>query len=134
MATKINIQGLRELDAALAELPRAVERRVMGNAVRAGARVIASAAKQGVPVDTGALKKSIVVRAGKRKRPGLVTALVGFLRPRSRIAHLVEYGTSHSAAKPFMRPALDGHGQEAAEKMKEALRAGIEREAAKLKR
>ena len=131
---QINIQGLRELDAALAELPNRVAKRVAGNAVRAGARVIAADARQRVPVDTGELKRSITVRAGKRKRRGVLTALVGFLRPTSRYAHLVEFGTSHSSGKPLMRPALDGSGAQAVEKVKENLRAGIEREAAKLRR
>lgn len=132
---EIRIDGLDALDRALAELPKAIAKRVAGNAVRAGARVIATEAKAQVPVLTGALRDSIVVRAARRGRAqGVVKAVVGFLRPASRIAHLVEFGTSHSAAEPFLRPALDGKGGEAVDKMKAILRAGVEREAQRLHR
>ena len=44
----------------------------------------------------------------------------------------VEFGTSKMRAFPFLRPAFDAKKIEAAERIKDALRQGIETEAAKL--
>ncbi len=130
MPMTVRILGAREMDSLLAELGPRVAKRVAGNAMRAGARVIRREARRRVRVRTGALKRSIVVRAGRE--PG--TAVVGFLRPTSRRAHLVEFGTRHSPARPFMRPAIDETANEVIEKIGERMFAGIEREAEKLLR
>jgi len=44
----------------------------------------------------------------------------------------VEFGTSKMAAKPFLRPAFEHTKMQAAERIKEALREGVERQAAKV--
>lgn len=133
MASSVKVTGLRELNDVLSKLAPNVQKRVAGNAIRAGARLVATDAKRRVPVDTGQLKRSIVVRAAKGVRTG-VGAVVAILRPRSRIAHLIEFGTSKTAAQPFLRPALDSQAQPAIRKVGEILRKGVEREAAKQRR
>jgi hypothetical protein len=54
--------------------------------------------------------------------------LIGFKKPASRRAHLIEYGTSRHGAQPFMRPAMDGKAAEALVAMAEAMATGILRE------
>lgn len=44
----------------------------------------------------------------------------------------VEFGTSKMAARPFLRPAFEAKKIDAAERIKDALREGIEKEAAKV--
>lgn len=127
---EIKVRGLRELDAALRLLPKNIEKRVLGNAIRAAGRVIAADAKTRVPRATGQLKRSIVVRA---VRGGAGRAVVGFLKPRSRIAHLIEFGTRFMAARPFLRPALDTKAPDAVRKFGEIAGKGVAREAAKLR-
>lgn len=71
-------------------------------------------AKRLVPVLTGALKRSITYtmpEGGSRSHTRVV--LIGFKPPVSRRAHITEFGTKRSAAKPFLRPALDGQAGKA---------------------
>ena len=128
------ITGAREMSRVLSKLPPKIGGRVLANAVRAGARVIAKEAKARVPVRTGALKKSIAVRkaTGRRASRTGVRVHVGFLKPVSRRAHLTEFGTAHSAAQPFLRPAFDSRAPAALAKIGQILGRGIERAATKL--
>lgn len=116
-----SLRGLVDISKALADLPKKVENRIVKNAVYRGATVIRDRARALVPIDTGALKSSIIAKA-KVLRKGVVYASAGvskktFARGRRqgreprRYAHLVEFGTEHSAAKPFMRPAFDNKEQ-----------------------
>ena len=41
-------------------------------------------------------------------------------------AHMVEFGTRHSRARPFMRPALDAKGQAAVNAVQETLRIKVD--------
>lgn len=51
-----------------------------------------------------------------------------------RYAHLVELGTSRSAAKPFIRPALDSQQGEIIERMAQGYNKGLARAVAKLRK
>lgn len=68
----IKLEGARELDRKLRELPRKLQRKVIRQALRAGMRPIHEAAKQNAPVATGLLKQSIKLRAMKRNRRGVI--------------------------------------------------------------
>lgn len=129
MVDRIQIKGLRELDAALKRLPERTAAKVTGNALAAGGRVVRDEAKLAVPVDTGELRDSIVVRRA-RGRAGQV--FVGFLKPTSRRAHLTEFGTSRASPKPFMRPALDVSRRAAINAIARRLMRGITAEVRKL--
>lgn len=129
MVERIQIKGLRELDAALRKLNERTAARVTGNALAAGGRVIRDEARLAVPIDTGELHDAIVVRRA-RGRAGQV--FVGFLKPTSRRAHLTEFGTSKASPRPFMRPALAAGARAAINAIGRMLGRGIEREAAKL--
>lgn len=129
----LKISGGPELEAALRELGNKIAGRLGINAVRAGARVIAATARAKVPVRTGRLKKSLRIfddRELSRLRGSERAAYAGTREP---YGHLVEFGTAHSAAKPFLRPALDEAGQAAIDRMTDNLASGIERETAKYK-
>jgi HK97 gp10 family phage protein len=100
--------------------------RIGDRALAAAARVIVREAKRRVPVRTGQLKKSIAAIKG-RGRASERLVQIGFRPPASRRAHFTEFGTSRSAAKPFMRPALDAKAEEALRVMTETLAVGIAR-------
>ena len=125
------VEGLTGLDRALRDLEPKLARRQLGNAVAAGGRVVRDEAKTRVPVDTGLLKESIVVR---RPRGTLGQAVVGFLSPVSRRAHLTEFGTSRARARPFMRPALATKADAAIAKIADTLRRGLDRLARSVRR
>jgi HK97 gp10 family phage protein len=146
----IQLVGVKELqrsmNALAPELMKSAERAVL----RAGAAPILKAAKQNAQSsrDSGLLYKSLGVNVKKVR--GITDARIG---PRTgmrqavsrdgkppRIAnpanysHLVEYGTSHSAAKPFIRPAVDSASPKVVDAMAQGLDKYLTRTAARLAR
>lgn len=134
MATTFSIKGAKEMEALLKVLGPNVARRVGQQAALAGAKVIAAEAKRLVPVRTGELQASIVAVADKEndKWQERVGAVIGFLKPASWRAHFTEFGTSNSAAHPFVRPAMDARAGDALDAMGKVMAKGIDREATKL--
>lgn len=152
--SELSILGLKELDAALQELPAKLEKNILRGAMRAGAKVMLDAARQQVPVRTGALRDSLTVRSGYQR--GRVTGTVRAGNSKVYYAHMVEFGTAkhfikpktarslfiaglfrdgvdHPGARsrPFMRPAFDSSSPAAIEAMAEYLRERIPKEFAK---
>lgn len=135
MAGRIDfkIDGAKEMERLLLELGPRTASKVGAQALRAGAKPIVQEAKRLVPKDTRQLEKAITTKT-ERQESGSDTrsVLIGFRKPRSRIAHLLEFGTSKMPARPFMRPALDGKAGEALDEMGKVLASSITREAQKL--
>lgn len=140
----IRIDGLRELDAALAELPKATGKNVLRRTgVRALAPVIADA-KQRVPVDDGDLRDSLKVTTRLSKRQQRLNAKavaegkasVQLYAGAAALphAHLVEFGTANMAPQPFMRPAWDANKDQVLQLIKDELGGEIEKAAARLAR
>lgn len=74
----VKIDGLKELDAALAQFKKSTARGVMTRALRKAAGPIADQARMDAPVDTGALRDSIgidVVRTGGAGRSAFASAM-----------------------------------------------------------
>lgn len=126
--------GSAEIERLLRQMPEKVAKKVTIAGLRAGARVLVKGMKARVPVRTGALRESITVSAAAKVTAGRGLVSVGFRKPVSRRAHLTEFGTEHSPAEPFIRPAIDQDGAEAIRAIGEALGRGIAREAGKLAR
>lgn len=126
------VQGLKELNDKLAQLPARLEKNILRGAIRAGAMPIVEDARRRAPVLSsldprrvfGALAKSI--RAiGVQMKNGMLTggvraggsASVG--RGKAKLeadafyARFVEFGTVKMAARPFLRPAIDSKTQAA---------------------
>ena len=130
---EFEIKGAKEMENLLKQLGPNVASRVGDQALRAAAKPIVEEMKRLVPVRTGALRDSIVVLSEKRRKgDNERVVLIGFRRPVSRRAHLVEFGTATSRAKPFIRPALDSQVGTALDEMGRVLARGITREAEKL--
>jgi HK97 gp10 family phage protein len=126
--TRMAVEGMKELDAALAELPKATGKNVLRRVARKSIGIVVEAARPLVPVDNGKLKRSLSVSTKLSKRQSSlarrelaegkasVTVYAGVgAYPH---AHLVEFGTKerfHKSGKsvgrmkpqPFMRPAWD---------------------------
>lgn len=66
----VKVTGLDGIQKKLKALPKAVERKVLRSALRAGAGVIRAEARDNVAVDTGSLKKKIAVKEGDPKKYG----------------------------------------------------------------
>ena len=145
---KIDIEGLKELDEALKELPKATARNVVLRTLKAEAQPIADLAAQLAPDNPRTkgkdLHKAILVKPVKaRSRESDVEVAVG---PDKKIfyAWWVEFGTAKNNPQPYMRPAWDSKAlpalygirkrlAEEIEKARKRLARKAERLAAKMK-
>lgn len=132
----VKVKGLKEIQAALRELPKATAKNVMRRVLRARAQLIADRAAEMAPVERGDLRDSIAVssklsRGGRRAAPKLSpTAIEVFVGP-SQIPHAIwqEFGTEHHAPHPFLRPAWDAHHMEVLDGIAKDMWSEIERAA-----
>lgn len=119
MRSAIHLDGIRELQRALDKLPRELQDKAEKAAVRGGAFLISKSAKSKVSSLTGTLKKAIGitvrkvkgrvtgrVRAKSKKVSVTVNGQTRIVNP-AKYASLVEYGTSRTAARPFIRTAIE---------------------------
>lgn len=137
------IIGLDAIKRKLEALPEQLRRKAYRSALSSGARVIAKAAKRKVGKgESGMLKKSIGIKYLPATTRSQALGLVGPKRGNggiyngqrrnpTRYAHLVEKGTRHSAAKPFLRPAMIETQSEVFMKMSAMIDRAIAREIAK---
>lgn len=71
------------------------------------AQIIAAAMKELAPERTGALEKQIIVDVLKDEPGNIEVAIGPDLLGNAFYAHFQEFGTTHHAAEPFIRPAFD---------------------------
>lgn len=126
----VAITGLPELRRDFSNLTAKMQRGVLRDALRSAARPVVASAKSKVPVRTGALKRGISQRVSV-KGSGKAEAIIGFQR-KQFYGKFVELGTSHAAAKPFLRPALDESQQKIEQAFVDAINRGIERKTIEL--
>jgi HK97 gp10 family phage protein len=137
--SKYKIHGINEIRKSLEKLPADLQKRAYRSALSSGARVIAKNAKRKLGKgESGLLKKSIGIKylpATSRSqamgivgpRRGMGGTWKGQKRNPTRYGHLVEKGTRHSAAQPFLRPALDESANEIFSKMSAMIERTIQR-------
>lgn len=136
------VTGIKEIDRRLRKLQPARQKAALRSAMRSGLKIVASATKAEAPVWTGTMKKNIKVRAAGKRRRGTIELEV-------RVASndetkrttkkgqtvfypaVVEYGKKGTPPNPFMRRAFEATGERARKTTLAALRANVEREAAK---
>jgi HK97 gp10 family phage protein len=118
----ITMLGDKELEKALAAIDEKMQKKLMQNALREGAKIIAEEAKARVSKDSGALAKSIRVRTlqqkkrgalgvqvetGTRQKLGIPAEQYGYYPAALEYGWRMKRTGRHVAAKPYMRPALD---------------------------
>lgn len=97
-----------EVDAALADLPRATGKNVLRRVAKAGLAPIAEEMKRLAPVDYGDLRDSINVTTKNPKGNRKESSIEAHAGPgRLPQAHLREFGGDHHPAQPYVRPAWD---------------------------
>jgi len=120
-----DVKGLKALDIELDKLDRKSRGKIVNKAIRAGAKIILEEAKERAPEDEGTLKKSLGIAAKKTKgsdKQVLILARKGKNQKYDAFySHMVEFGTSHSAAKPFLGPAARDKAEEAIKKVGDVL-------------
>lgn len=136
----VKIEGLRELDRALGELPKATGKNVLRRVIKARLQPVEAMAKALVPVDEGHLRASIITGSrlnrreasqAKKDGPAFVEMHTG---TNSRNGVPREFGTTRTRATPFMRPAWDANQDNALVGIAADLGKEIDKAAARLAR
>lgn len=118
-----SLDGARELEKSLMELPKAVAKGVLRQAAQKAMRPVLDAAlryaRSRVRVRTGRFANSFIINTKLTERQqrnarrygglGNVNVYVGSTDPK---AHLIEFGTHDTPAHPVMRPAWEENKEE----------------------
>lgn len=155
----VKIEGLKELQKALDQLPKEIQGRPLRSAVSFGAKEIADKVKDraGTFSDTGTLEDAIFrYRSRRHSTTGRETFFVGVRQGKAQYKdtarnrslgrvgksyktqgeayywRFLEFGTVKMAAKPFLRPTFENNKRQAVEIIKERLGKSIEAQAKKL--
>jgi HK97 gp10 family phage protein len=135
---KVKVEGFRELEASLSELPKATGKAVLRRVLKAAGEPIMSSAQQKAPVLTGQLETSIVTSTRLSRRQARLARRVGkstvemHVGTKNEAAVPQEFGTARQGAQPFMRPAWDENKDQALDIIKSDLGSEIEKAAARL--
>lgn len=140
----VRIDGLKDLDAALAQLPKATGKNVLRRTGVLALAPVVAAAKRNVPVDDGDLRDSLRVTTKLSKRQQRINAKA-VAEGKSSVqlyagaaalphAHLVEFGTEKMPPQPFMRPAWDAEKDQVLKLIRDELGNEIDKAAARVAR
>lgn len=139
----VRLEGFRELERALNELPKTTGKNVLRRVAKGALEPMAERARGMAPVERGDLRASIKVSERRTRRVARInrfdknTGVEMAMGPVSgggvlNYATFAEFGTVDTAAKPFMRPAWDGGKDDALEYVKANLGREIDRAATRL--
>lgn len=119
----VGLEGGEELGRKLRSLDDEMSGAHLLEAALEGSEVIRASASARAPRDEGVLAENIDTAAVSAKRDRAVT----HVGPNAKAWHGIfpELGTSHSAAKPYLRPAMDEDGDQAVKAIADSLRQGL---------
>jgi len=108
MRANYSIQGIEELTEKAEKIAVSVSNKNMGEGLLKQAEMVRDRLKQRAPLGpTGNLRRSPMAKLMPEKSNFPAIAIAGIDRKIAPHAHLVEFGTSHSAPNPFFRPTID---------------------------
>ncbi len=135
----VKILGLKELDKALGELPKATAKAALRRVLIEGGELIASAARRGAPVDEHYLYESIDVSTKLSSRQRSLHRSEGgqafqemFVGTNNAAGVQQEFGNERHPPQPFMRPAWDSTKDTALERITLLLWTEIEKSATRV--
>jgi hypothetical protein len=143
MKTTVRVDGLRDLDAALGELPKATGKAVLRRTGRKALEPMRADAEANAPRLEGHLAASVAIGTKlTRRQAGLHRKMFKderasvelFMGPNNPAAVPQEFGWEDGAAQPYMRPAWDANKDRALEIIKTELWSEIEKSAKRLAR
>ena len=136
----VRIEGLRELEAALADLPKVTGKNVLRRVLKKAAAPVASDAQANAPTFVGLLSRNVAAssrltkrQAGIARKEGKSSAEihVGVTDP-AGVQN--EFGNVHQQAQPFLRPAWDANKDQALRTIADDLGNEIAKAAARVAR
>jgi len=137
---KIILSGFKELDAALAELPKATARNALKRSLKPAADVVQQAAQGNAPQETGELEQSVIVgtkltsrqkRDVRRDGKSFSEIYIGTALGRGMFT---EFGTFKDVPQMWFTRAWESTKGEALTIISRTLGAEIEKAAARLAR
>lgn len=133
------LSGAENIGRRLRQFPAKLQRKGLKRAGRAAMRIVQKAARTNArqfdnPETGNPIWRLITLRAGRMREPGVmmrVGVAGGAVSSRSKTHpwywRLLELGTAHIRARPFMRPALENNAQAVAEKFTRETSAEIDK-------
>lgn len=135
----VKIEGLKELDKALGQLPKATAKAALRRVLKEAAEPLARTARRLAPRDEYYLYESIDVSTKLSKRQaGLHRAQGGrafqemFVGTNNPAGVQQEFGNSRHPAQPFMRPAWDQEKEPTLDRISSLLWTEVEKTAARV--
>lgn len=131
-----HVDGLRELGERLRKLGSPGAQRIANAMTGAAAQVIKKRARRNIEaspsIETGSLRDAVIVKKVPKSQTTLTSEHIVTVRGRGKVSKktgkkqpeaphgaLVEFGTVHMPAEPYLRPAIDEGRQEAVDAMKD---------------
>lgn len=134
----LQLTGIKDVIGELKALDKKLQKKVVKEALKAGAKVFLKEMKDKAPVDTGLMRRALSVRVKTHMKRGDVGYQVMFRKKdveklastskagdRYFYPAAVEYGTSRADPHPFMRPAFDSKKEQAIATIRDVLRGAI---------
>lgn len=156
MRIVLKVEGLRELQAALEELPKATSRNVVRRALMNALKPMEAQAEALAPSLTGQLRSTIetsaklsrrqkaqhaadigakTVKTAEGYRSTPQTTVFMFMGPASSAKSIVqEFGSVHQSPQPYMRPTWDSGAMAALKSIKDEFATELEKARARLAR
>jgi HK97 gp10 family phage protein len=131
----VSFEGAKEIEDNLRKVTVELQRKILGEALVAGAQPIRDEAEATVVRSTGKLAQNIIIEQKRSKQAASQDVLSVRVMPRrtklgapddAHYGSFVELGTSKMAAQPFLRPAFDSKRVESLEAAAETIRVGVE--------
>ncbi|MCB1476649.1 MAG: HK97 gp10 family phage protein [Rhodobiaceae bacterium] len=141
MKTTMKLEGFRELDKALGELPKATGKNVLRKVGRKALEPMRADAEAKAPELTGHLKASVKIgtkltsrqaRQHRRMFKNDKASVELFMGPNDPAAIPQEFGWENGKAQPFMRPAWDAGKNDLLDNIKRELGDEIDKAAKRL--
>lgn len=140
---KAKPRGVRDFVVTMNNLEGKIARSASRRALTKASTPTVKAARARVRKESGTLKKSLDKKVKTYVRSGVVVAIVGprsgfkgeykgKVRRPSFYAHLVEFGTSKTPARPFLRPAMASTKSRSVSIYRSEIKGFIDKEAARL--
>lgn len=127
---QINLDGVKQLEQALAKVGVGVRTRVLRSGMRSGMDVVTALARAAAPVRTGKLRMSLETINGRTNSKWKVRvetrAGQGFYKGEAYYAAFLEFGTKKMPPRPFLTPARDLGRVRAVTVARDAILAGVE--------
>lgn len=123
------IEGFAELERKLKELEFTVQRKLLIEAAKAGAKIVVDEAKKMAPRDTGALAEGIAMRVAGRESDIHEGVVEVSYNKRQFYGLFQEKGTRRLRAQPFLLPALEGNRDRIMSIMRDVLLRAIDKAA-----